>query len=56
MFYSAEQAYQYEKALVCRDTARMERIYWARTPKEAKDIAYEIKTTPLWEQLKDEHT
>ena len=54
VFYSSEQAYQYEKALVCRDTERMERIYRAKTPKEAKDIAFEIKTTRLWHRLKDD--
>ena len=54
LFYSAEQAYQYEKAYVCRDSRCMERIYKAKTPKDAKDIAYEIVTTPLWERLKDD--
>ena len=54
MFYSSEQAYQYEKASVCRDAVRMGLIYRARTPKEAKDIGYEIKKTPLWEQLNDD--
>ena len=32
----------------------MERIYRAKTPKEARDIGYEIKTTPLWDRLKDD--
>ena len=38
VFQSSEQAYQYEKASVCRDSVRMERIYKVKTPKEAKDI------------------
>ena len=54
VFYSSEQAYQYEKASVSRDPERMERIYNARTPKEAKNIGYEVKTTPLWDRLKDD--
>ena len=53
-FKSSEQAYQYEKASVCRDAMRMERIYRAHTPKDAKDIGYEVKTTPLWDKLKDD--
>ena len=54
VFYSSEQAYQFEKASVCRNTVRMEQIYRAKTPKEAKDIGYEIATTPLWDRLKDD--
>ena len=54
IFYSSEQAYQYEKASVCRDTARMEKIYRARTPREAKDIGKEVVTTRLWHTLKDD--
>ena len=47
IFYSSEQAYQFEKASICRDAMRMERIYKATTPKEAKDIGGEVKTTPI---------
>ena len=54
VFYSAEQAYQYEKASICRDAVRMDRIYRAKTPKEAKDIGAEVNTTPLWERLKED--
>ena len=54
IFPSAEHIYQYEKASVCRDPGRMERIYRAKTPKEAKDIGGEVKTTPLWDKLKDD--
>ena len=54
VFRSAEHAYQCEKAWVCRDVMRGERIYKAKTPKEAKTIGYEIQTTPLWEKLKDD--
>ena len=46
-FPSAEHVYQYEKASVCRDTERIERIYKAKTPKDAKDIGREVKTTPF---------
>ena len=46
-FPSAEHVYQYEKASACRDTERIERIYKAKTPKDAKDIGREVKTTPF---------
>ena len=54
VFYSAEQAYQFEKAHVCRDSDRMDKIHKAKTPKEAKDIGKEVKTTSLWHRLKDD--
>ena len=53
VFQSSEQAYQYEKASVCRDSVKMDRIYQGKTPREAKDIGGEVQTTPLWERLKE---
>ena len=53
-FVSAEHAYQYEKAWVCGDREMMERIYKAKTAKEAKHLGGQVTTTDLWERLKDD--
>ena len=51
-FETAEHAYQAEKAITAKDFARLGLILAAPTVKKAKDIGFDIVSTPLWERIK----
>ena len=53
-FKTNEHAYQYEKAVICKDFTAARRIVRVETAKEAKDIGKYIVTNSTWEMVKNQ--
>ena len=54
-FESSEQAYQWAKADYCMDAATAEKLLYATTPREAKDLGAEVEglMESDWDQMKN---